>query len=367
MSKGLNTRGIDGIRGIAALGIALFAHYYLFDPQMNFPFYGKLTYWFWNYSVYFVDLFFVISGFVMAYAYEDKIAGEVSFVPFIKRRLLRLYPFMVFALFLTLFLQLIYQSMVGEFFAVKYVFDNTWFSFIMNLLCLQSTGFVGTTFNTPSWYVSAIILLYILFYFLVWVGKKLNITKFIYLLPMVAGIVIAYLRFPTYIFNCRGLVGFFAGCILYHLVIFVNNIDSTTIRNFIIYGVGILWTIFCLMICIKGHSFIPFRNDFVVVFYELIIWPGVVWCVLMMPFMAKIFSFKGFTFWGKVSYHMYLIHYPVMVMMACFIAFFNIQLNYESKKLFLIYVMVLIIVSVICYYSEEKIRKVVSKRSLKSR
>jgi peptidoglycan/LPS O-acetylase OafA/YrhL len=367
MTKGLNTKGIEGIRGIGALGIALFAHYYLFAPYMVYPFYGKLTYWFWNYSGYLVDLFFVISGFVMAYAYEDKIAGEkIGFASFMKRRFLRLYPFMIFTLFLTLLLQLYHQYMCGEFFAAEYVCDNTLFSFLMNVLCLQSTGFVGTSFNAPSWYVSAVILLYVCYYVTVRLGKSLHIGRFAYLIPLFAGIIIAYFVLPVHILNCRGLTGFFTGCLLYHFVMYVNNIKRDWLRKIVIYGITLVWAVICLSVCVKGHVLLPVRNDLVVVFYELVVWPGLVFAAVLIPAASKLLSFKGFTYFGRISYHMYLIHYPVMIILDNFNVLFKTGINYESRKFFILYAAVLIVISACCHYDENILKRTYNEKKLQN-
>jgi len=69
---------LDGLRGIAALSIVLLH---------CFRFFGDFT---WSSVALAVDLFFVLSGFVLAHAYEAKLpTGAAAFV---KARVIRLYP-----------------------------------------------------------------------------------------------------------------------------------------------------------------------------------------------------------------------------------------------------------------------------------
>lgn len=69
---------LDGLRGIAALSIVVLHCYRYF---------GDLT---WSSAALAVDLFFVLSGFVLAYAYEAVLpTGSWAFM---KARLVRLYP-----------------------------------------------------------------------------------------------------------------------------------------------------------------------------------------------------------------------------------------------------------------------------------
>jgi peptidoglycan/LPS O-acetylase OafA/YrhL len=71
---------LDGIRGVAAI-LVLFRHTGIF---WHFGFYR---------SYLAVDLFFILSGFVIAYAYDEKLRdGKISMTQFLKIRLIRLYP-----------------------------------------------------------------------------------------------------------------------------------------------------------------------------------------------------------------------------------------------------------------------------------
>ena len=71
---------LDGIRGVAALLIVLF-HTADYFGQVYFP-----------ESYLAVDLFFVLSGFVIAKAYSQRLADGLSASRFMRLRLIRLYP-----------------------------------------------------------------------------------------------------------------------------------------------------------------------------------------------------------------------------------------------------------------------------------
>src|SRR4051812_23649945 len=77
---------LDGLRGIAALAIVIF-HFmeWVFpDVSKNFIGHGFLA----------VDFFFCLSGFVIGYAYDNRI-GEMGVGEFFKSRLIRLHPLVV--------------------------------------------------------------------------------------------------------------------------------------------------------------------------------------------------------------------------------------------------------------------------------
>lgn len=71
---------LDGLRGIAAIAVVL-GHVLRHLPTPLF------------YESYLaVDFFFVLSGFVLAGAYEPKFTGGLSFLAYMRRRIIRLYP-----------------------------------------------------------------------------------------------------------------------------------------------------------------------------------------------------------------------------------------------------------------------------------
>ena len=77
---------LDGLRGVAALGVVIF-HFY----EMVIGDYSTL--WI-GHGFLAVDFFFCLSGFVIGYAYDDRIA-RMGLGAFLKARLIRLHPLVV--------------------------------------------------------------------------------------------------------------------------------------------------------------------------------------------------------------------------------------------------------------------------------
>ncbi len=80
---------LDGLRGVAAFCILIFhllEAVNLANPITNIINHGHLA----------VDIFFMLSGFVMAYAYDSRFESGMGFLTFIKRRIIRLQPMVVF-------------------------------------------------------------------------------------------------------------------------------------------------------------------------------------------------------------------------------------------------------------------------------
>lgn len=77
---------LDGLRGVAAMIVVAF---HLFETYSKGPSYQIL-----NHGYLAVDFFFVLSGFVIGYAYDDR-WGRMTTWDFFKRRLIRLQPMVV--------------------------------------------------------------------------------------------------------------------------------------------------------------------------------------------------------------------------------------------------------------------------------
>jgi peptidoglycan/LPS O-acetylase OafA/YrhL len=78
---------LDGLRGVAAIMILGF---HVLEAYASSPFDQIL-----NHAYLAVDFFFVLSGFVIGYAYDDRWGG-MTFAGFMKRRVFRLHPMVVF-------------------------------------------------------------------------------------------------------------------------------------------------------------------------------------------------------------------------------------------------------------------------------
>lgn len=138
-------KGLDGIRGVLALLVALthaFGHYTGWSSGI-FP----LT----NVS-FCVDIFFILSGIVLCHVYQKSISSsELGLWDFTSRRILRLYPMHIFCMALVPLIFFIsssnaYPEWLGESTPLNILGD----SLLLNTL---SIGFDFVS-NQPSWSIS---------------------------------------------------------------------------------------------------------------------------------------------------------------------------------------------------------------------
>lgn len=77
---------LDGLRGVAALTVVCF---HLFEAYATSHLDQKI-----NHGYLAVDFFFILSGFVVGYAYDDR-WKTMCITDFLKRRFIRLHPMVV--------------------------------------------------------------------------------------------------------------------------------------------------------------------------------------------------------------------------------------------------------------------------------
>ncbi len=157
-------RNLDGLRLIASVGIVLF-HYniYLADA---IPYTRPYTQQF----PYFVDLFFVISGIVIAMVYADGVGDLRRYLNFLSLRLARLYPLhLVTLLFYAAIGWMVLRGTLTVLNPDRYDFHD----FVPNLLLMHAWGFGnGFTFNYVSWSVSAELFCYLVFPAILWLVRR---------------------------------------------------------------------------------------------------------------------------------------------------------------------------------------------------
>lgn len=86
---------LDGLRGVAAIIVVMFHLFETYSPGV--------TQQIINHGYLAVDFFFVLSGFVVGYAYDERLAsGKMSTLDFIKRRIIRLHPLVMMGGFIGL-------------------------------------------------------------------------------------------------------------------------------------------------------------------------------------------------------------------------------------------------------------------------
>lgn len=308
---------LDGVRGMAALIIvALHFSSYLF-PYVGESI-GLYTPMLKN-SYLLVDLFFILSGFVLSFNYFEVFKREVSFASFYKfiyKRFLRLYPLhiatLIFLVVLHRYISPLFLNLPIDLFQV----DRSNFSIMTNVFMMHSSGigdngcFDCTSWNYPSWSISVEWLSYFFLPIIIIFCSRFKRISF-----LVGGLLFVGLYFVQVKVGhldvastpglYRAVTGMFIGVLLYRIGFksFRSSKYGVFIATFLLGGsfhfignytflVGIL-AIF-LLIIINGED-------------------------------SNVFSSSWLQWLGVRSYSIYLIHVPVQDAIS-----FGIRLLYGS-------------------------------------
>ncbi|WP_421829940.1 acyltransferase family protein [Larkinella sp.] len=176
----------------------------------------------------FVDFFFVLSGFVITYNYQSLSTGP-EFRKFLTKRVARIYPLHVIMLLVFVIVESSKMYLAPYIHINNPVNENNSIStFITSLFLLNSVKILGVkdvSWNIPSWSISAEMISYLVFGFVMILLYKLNLRRnrnLIFLL--VAGLSATLLVTITdslklnYSFDygfLRGIIGFFVGGLCY--------------------------------------------------------------------------------------------------------------------------------------------------------
>jgi peptidoglycan/LPS O-acetylase OafA/YrhL len=169
-------RALTGLRGVAAVYVVLF-HYFsplsLTNPAMCFLGHGYLA----------VDLFFVLSGFVMAMNYAGLFSQGIrgsAVRTFLSRRMARIYPLYLLTLLIATALVLIGY--------LNFTPGSLARTFWPNLLMVQNWG-NWESIETPAWSISTEWFAYMLFPFLLtWIFYRSRTRMFTVFILCMAGL-----------------------------------------------------------------------------------------------------------------------------------------------------------------------------------
>lgn len=296
-------RPLDALRGIAAIGIALFFHYQHFLPDMTqVPFYKIIPILIQGGWVL-VELFFLLSGMSFMIFYRERIEnGEVSGWNFIVARIARLWPVHMITLLGVTFLQF-YRIDLGigpftyELTDLYYVFLNVFMIHDWNIYLFPGLNYV-------SWTVSVEWLMYIVFFILALHRMKIHY----YLLMIFIGFFICKFGDTNFLFLnvhiARGFVGFFYGCLLGEFI--RKYIDIK--KNYYILNISLLIFLIIVTLLIQrfGHEVLA-RGGYISFFYVFCIFPSIIFLCTNIKFISKFLMYRPFQFLGKISYSLWLL------------------------------------------------------------
>ncbi|KIO78885.1 acyltransferase [Pedobacter lusitanus] len=290
---------LDGLRGFAALAVVVFhfMEWVYTDPSKNFIGHGFLA----------VDFFFCLSGFVIGYAYDDRIA-KMGILNFFVSRIIRLHPLVVAGSIFGL-LAFLFDPFGGhpELYSTGKIILTFFCSlFLIPLPVIADRGFNLFSFNAPAWslfweYIANIVYAFVLYR----IGRS-----YLLLLTILSAVAICFVGYragnllggwsgPTFWDGfARISYSFLAGLLIYRSNWIIKNK-----LGFI--GLAILLLLAFIMPSSKWNWFS--EPLVVLLYFPLLIALGA--GATLTPGLKKLCLFSG-----KISYPLYMTHYAALWM-----------------------------------------------------
>jgi peptidoglycan/LPS O-acetylase OafA/YrhL len=247
-----------------------------------------------------VDLFFVLSGFILGYTYFEKYRGtRTDYLEFLSHRLARIYPVQLFTLLVLVVMLLGARLIHANISDSRY--DPA--SFVYNVLLIHSWGLEDwNTWNQPSWSLSAEWFAYVSVFPLAWVVLK-RISRPAWVLGLLVASIAAFTVWCQLTpgdnlarFIVRVTCEFFAGCCAYVLYTRVTSKATEPFLNASVAG-G-----FCVIWFLRADSL--WLNPLMISFFVILVFglatsKGVI---------AQVLGSRAVVYAGEVSFSLYMIH-----------------------------------------------------------
>ena len=296
---------LDGLRGVAALSVVTFhfMEWVYADFSRNFIGHGFLA----------VDFFFCLSGFVIGYAYDDRMA-KMGMLEFFKSRAIRLHPLVILGSVLGL-LAFLFDPFGGhpELYSTgKIVMAFIWSVLLIPFPAIADRGFNLFGFNAPAWSLFWEYIANMAYAFVLWKIKR----GYLLLLTILSAVAICLVCYhagnfmggwsgPTFWDgSARISYSFLAGLLIYR--------SNWIIKNRLGFvGLSMLLILAFVMPFSKWNWL---SEPLVILFYfPLLIALGA--GARLTPGLKKVCVFSG-----QISYPLYMTHYAVLWMFGNYYA-----------------------------------------------
>jgi peptidoglycan/LPS O-acetylase OafA/YrhL len=221
---------LESLRGLAALTVVVH-HYNVGTVLSDTNFFGN--------GWLMVDFFFVLSGFVIALNYQDRLDSAASLVVFQARRFLRLYPLHLLMLLVMLGVEIlkhVAQSRYGVLAQNPPFSTNDGVSFLQHLTLTQSLVNDGGTWNGPSWSISAEFFTYLIFALMVlWLPRRRTwIIAGAGVLSAAGLVYVVQQGFDFHLMRC--VMSFFIGVIAWN----ASKLTSAVVRGWFVHLLAVI-------------------------------------------------------------------------------------------------------------------------------
>ncbi len=319
---------LDGIRGIAAFLVVIghFRHYF-FNQNNNSPFYifiwSRLNYFFLN-GAFCVELFFVLSGFVLTYNY-------VKNHNFIKKQVFKRVYRLVVPVILSLLIYLILIKLNLLYYYHKVdsnstIFENIIYFFKSGIAFFLNSDLYFISINSSLWTIPIELfwsyLLFVIF-IVIQTVNSLTIKSILFFVSTL--IVVKYSQLP---YMEYGMLFCFGGILAINYENIIHYFSSLKIKL-------ILLILILLFVYAVERDWLP-QLDCAYFKWSNLVALLLIFLSLIIKRIQLFFSTNYLKWLGKISFALYLLHISVLGSISTFIFKNNIYMQFDIGLMFLL-------------------------------
>lgn len=346
--RGTHIPSLDGIRGFAIILVLLF-HCFPYISIFKMGWIG-------------VDLFFVLSGFLITGILVDTVERKHYYKNFILKRVLRIFPLYYFSLAIFLFvLPMLGPSMFSSLdLGFTYTHQAWYWLYASNWLLSLNEGWNHGAGINHFWSLSIEEQFYLLWPLFILIFRKRNLLSLCGLIVCLSILIrlilfISHISYPAlYMLTITRADSLsIGGCIA---IMIRQDWGIKLFKRITPYIAGVVLVIILVGVYISGSAnpYTPFFGTFG---YSLLdIFFG---CIIILGlsdffFFKRLFSSRILRFWGKYSYSMYIFHHPIEVYL------FSTSIQFIPNKMAnnllisIISVLLTIVISLITWHAFEE-------------
>lgn len=320
----------------------IFFHHY---QQVTGAYFSEVNFYCGRFDfAYIVELFFLLSGYFM-YSYEDKIKEGLDFKTFFGKRASRLLPIVA--------VSAVAFNLVNRFYRKAYGINwlampmTLWGTITTSLGITEGWGLQESYVNYPTWYISALLLTYCVFYFIVYIAKRCKIpTEYMYIVMICIGMGgLTYSMDQTFLTfgTSRAYYSFFYGILL------KKYIDNKGISKKMIWISSIIAIIMPIMIANDTAYMTDGINYMMTYFF----YPAII-ILLHTDVAKKIFKWKFIGKLSEISYNVYVWHLLILIVLISANRLWELNIQYNNVFVMIASLIVSFIVGTLSHYFIEK-------------
>ncbi len=257
-----------------------------------------------------------------------------------KRRAIRIFPLMWVTLFTAVVGEMLYYNLhQRSFWFSEGSAGNSIFTLFLNVLGFQAFFPISQSWNYPAWSLSVFFVCWGIWYFIVYRYKTNKGRAYACIFMVVLGVTLqtnlSFMCMP--LLNeavARGYISFFMGGLVFYFNEYLGEKRQTA------GWISLCWLVLCVILYADGISCEPFQ-----ITMSVAIWPFVLFAIINIPFLNKIFSCRPFMFLGNISFSIYLCNYSVEIFTVIFNELLNWNINFSGKWFFCGNIVVQIIIA----------------------